>query len=151
MNKIYAGEICVNDIEVGDMMYECEYGRNVKVQVLTKPIRLQKDLNENYKWEWEAVVLDTNEKIFYLVTEGYEHYGPKLYHNPIYRKLNDDIYILLNMRYTLDLGSLSYVNVKTKEFTDEGVLCEYINSIPGRTGVISYDLFEMNGYKRLEK
>jgi len=57
--------------------------------------------------------------------------------------------IRLNTHYSLDLGSLAPVEVITKKFTSNGVICEYCNSWPGRTEEICYKLFEMNGlYKK---
>lgn len=56
--------------------------------------------------------------------------------------------IELNKNYYLDLGSLSGVEVKTLNFTNEGVLCEYVRSWPNRIEVLSYDVFEINGYSK---
>lgn len=56
--------------------------------------------------------------------------------------------IILNKKYSLDLGSSAPVEVITKKFTKNGVLCEYLNSYNGRVEELSYELFEMNGYKK---
>lgn len=57
--------------------------------------------------------------------------------------------IELNKKYTLDLGSTIPVVVLTKEFTEDGVLCDYINSWSNREEIISNELFEINGYNRV--
>ena len=53
--------------------------------------------------------------------------------------------IKLNKEYSLDLGALAPVVVKTIEFRDDGVVCEYKNSHNKRTETLSYKLFEING------
>lgn len=64
-------------MQVGTVFYECEYGMNMKLKVTTKPIF------ENDQWTWTAVDHLGNE-VHYLITKGYEHYGPKLYSAPAY-------------------------------------------------------------------
>lgn len=56
--------------------------------------------------------------------------------------------ILLNTKYSLDLGSQSPVDVMTKEFTENGVICEYLHSWSGRIEELDYELFKMNGYNK---
>jgi hypothetical protein len=56
--------------------------------------------------------------------------------------------IELNKTYSLDLGSLAPVEVKTKSFTKDGVICEYLNSWSGRVEELDYELFKINGYKK---
>lgn len=53
--------------------------------------------------------------------------------------------ITLNKIYYLDVGSLAPIKIKTKEFTKNGVLCEYLNSWSGRVEELSYELFKING------
>lgn len=55
--------------------------------------------------------------------------------------------IILNRIYVLDLGGL--VMLKVLDFTETGVICEYLQSWSGRKEEISYELFEMNGYKNI--
>lgn len=54
--------------------------------------------------------------------------------------------ILLNRIYVLDLGCTPTM-LKILEFTETGIVCEYLQSWSGRIEEISYELFEMNGYK----
>jgi len=56
--------------------------------------------------------------------------------------------IKLNKKYSLDVGSLRPLDVKTKEFVVNGVKCKYLSSWPRRVEIISYEIFEMNGYSK---
>lgn len=69
--------INLDELKVGDVFYECEYGTNLRM-VVTKPI-----IFENDQWKWKAIDEDGKE-VDYLITKGYEHYGPKLYSYPAY-------------------------------------------------------------------
>jgi hypothetical protein len=59
--------------------------------------------------------------------------------------------IVLGQIYYLDLGSLISVAVKPINFTEKGVICEYLNSWQGRTEELDYELFSINGlsYEKL--
>ena len=54
--------------------------------------------------------------------------------------------IEVGKKYSLDLGGLTPVDVKTISFTKKGVICEYLNSWSGRVEELDYELFKMNGY-----
>lgn len=69
----------LNVLEVGTVFYECEYGMNMKMIVTTKP------KFEDGKWFWKAKN-SAGYEIDYLITEGYEHYGPSIYTEPAYVK-----------------------------------------------------------------
>jgi len=56
--------------------------------------------------------------------------------------------IKLNKKYLLDMGSQCPVGIKTKEFVENGVKCEYLSSWQGRTEIVGYEIFEMNGYSK---
>jgi hypothetical protein len=66
-----------DDLEVGDVFYECQYGINLHM-VVTEAVVFQ-----NNRWTWKAIA-DDGKAIDYLTTKGYEHYGPKLYSMPAY-------------------------------------------------------------------
>ena len=74
------GNIIVENIKIGDIHYEFEYGVGIKTEVLTLPIR-----DENGYWTWDSKIIsdihpETNGKIVhYGVNENYSHYAPKLY------------------------------------------------------------------------
>jgi|LakMenEpi03Aug12_release.lakeMendotaPanAssembly.Ray.scaffolds.fasta_scaffold4038149_1 hypothetical protein len=56
--------------------------------------------------------------------------------------------IKLNKKYSLDMGSQCPVDIKTKEFVENGVKCEYLSSWQGRVEIVGYEIFEMNGYSK---
>ena len=68
------GNVEVQNIRVGDIHYEYEWGVFCKVEVLTKPEKTEADM-----WEWQAKNLKTNKTINYAVKEGHSVYAPKLY------------------------------------------------------------------------
>jgi len=80
MSKTYtAGNIIIEDIKVGDIHYEFDYGCGIKCEVITLPER-----DDNGKWTWKSKHSETGAEIAYMVTEGYAHYGPKLYDHVAY-------------------------------------------------------------------
>lgn len=72
------GGIVLEDIKVGDIHYEFEYGMGIKCEVVTKPERTQRE-DGDFSWEWESKNLNTGQPISYYITEGFTHYGPNLY------------------------------------------------------------------------
>lgn len=68
------GNIIVEDIQIGDILYEFEYGCCVKSKVLTKPI-----LDENGNYVWQCENLNGGRIIEYLVNPRYSHYSANLY------------------------------------------------------------------------
>ncbi len=68
------GNIIVNDIQIGDIHYEFDYGFCVRSQVISKPVR-----DSEGRWTWQSKHLKTGNIIDYMVTEGFEHYSPNLY------------------------------------------------------------------------
>lgn len=75
-NKTYTkGNVIVEDIKVGDIHYEYEFGVGIKCRVITLP-----EFNEeDGVWEWQSENLKTYEVINYGVHPEYPHYGPNLY------------------------------------------------------------------------
>lgn len=74
----------VKDFKVGDVFYECEYGATIKARVLSEPVKTGEDITGRKQWRWQAENLATGDTIDYLITEGFSHYGPHLYREPIY-------------------------------------------------------------------
>ncbi|MCP4990071.1 MAG: hypothetical protein GY928_29720 [Colwellia sp.] len=72
------------DFNVGDKYYECESGYNLELTVLTKPVKSDKN-----SWTWKAID-DSGKEVDYRLTEGMEHYGPRLYSTPQYCSLNGE-------------------------------------------------------------
>ena len=69
------GTIIVNELQIGDVMYELEYDDYIKTTVQTLPVR-----NDEGLWEWKSIT-DDGAIINYAVHENYSHYAPKLYYN----------------------------------------------------------------------
>ena len=74
MATMTRGNVIVEDIKVGDIHYEFEFGIGVKCEVLTLPVRD----NEGY-WTWTSKNLTTGKEICYGVQEGLSHYSSRLY------------------------------------------------------------------------
>lgn len=83
--KIYTkGNVIVNEIKVGDIHYEYEYGIGIELEVVEAPTRDDKGV-----WTWVSK-RKNGELINYLVTEGLTHYGPNLYD---YKAYTVNVYI----------------------------------------------------------
>ena len=81
MSKTYTkGNVIVEEIKVGDIHYEFEYGMGIKCVVLTKP-----KLNENGQWEWKSKNIKTEKIISYFVDLKYAHYSSNLYDYEAYQ------------------------------------------------------------------
>jgi hypothetical protein len=52
--------------------------------------------------------------------------------------------IVLNKRYTLDMGQP--VTIIPKRVLNDGIECVYAMSTPGRKELISFDIWDMNGF-----
>lgn len=68
------GNVIVEDIRVGDIHYEYEWGVGVKTQVLTQPVR-----DEHGCWSWKSKNLNTGAEVDYTVCEQYPQYSVNLY------------------------------------------------------------------------
>lgn len=84
MTKTYTkGNVIVEDIKIGDIHYEYEYGVGIKCKVFTSPT-----MNETGQWVWESINEKSAEKIEYLVDPKYSHYSPNLYDYEAYKVKN---------------------------------------------------------------
>jgi len=73
MKRIFTkGNVEVQNIKIGDVHYEFEYGAMIKTTVITLP------KNNNGYWTWQSA-RDNGHIVNYGVTEGMSHYGPNLY------------------------------------------------------------------------
>ena len=85
----YYGEIMtisfneIFEFEVGDIIYECSSGANVEVRIETKPVEVVVHKTRR-ALKWTATNTETGALIEYLITEGLEFYGPRLYRRPMY-------------------------------------------------------------------
>jgi hypothetical protein len=74
------GDVIVQNIKVGDIHYEFEYGTGIKCEVITKPIQ-----NEEGNWVWFSKNVYSGAKISYLVNPDHPHYSPNLYTYEAYK------------------------------------------------------------------
>lgn len=74
------GDVIVEDIKIGDIHYEYEYGLGIKCKVISLPQR-----SEDGYWSWKSKNCNSGKEIEYGVREGMVHYGPNLYTYEAYR------------------------------------------------------------------
>lgn len=74
------GNIIVEDIKIGDIQYEFEYGMGIKSEVVTLPVR-----DEDGYWTWKNKSCSTGVEINYGVREGMSHYSSNLYDYEAYK------------------------------------------------------------------
>ena len=71
------GNVIVNELKVGDTLYEFEYGYCIKSVVKTLPVREENPDGDGY-WSWKSET-EAGRIIDYGVSEKYTHYSPNLY------------------------------------------------------------------------
>jgi len=75
MSKTYTrGSVIVEEIKIGDIHYEYEYGMCIKSEVITLPVR-----DDTGYWTWESRAINGGHIIKYGVAEGMSHYSANLY------------------------------------------------------------------------
>lgn len=79
--------ISPEDLEVGDVFYECQYGINLEFVVKT-PIVKSKGFEDRDTYDWTAVSKKGTTTNFRL-TKGLEHYGPRIYEQPQYATIKN--------------------------------------------------------------
>ena len=82
-----------DEMNIGDIFYECQSGYNIKCKVLTRPEWVLQESAEKTRkhWTWFAVNVFTGGNINYGLTEGLEHYGPRIYSEPQYVHYKDGV------------------------------------------------------------
>lgn len=72
-------DIC--NLKVGDIRYECESGVNIRFKVTSEPkvdtVTITDKKHRTVRFE--AINTENNEQINYIITEGLEHYGARIY------------------------------------------------------------------------
>lgn len=68
------GNVIVQEIKIGDIHYEFDYGMGIRCEVLTLP-----KWDGEGAWSWKSKNLKTDEEIDYGVAHKYGHYAPNLY------------------------------------------------------------------------
>ena len=79
MKTYTKGDVIVEDIKVGDIHYEYEFGMGVKSKVISLPTR-----DDTGYWSWQSKNVNTGVVIDYGVQEGLSHYAPNLYNYEAY-------------------------------------------------------------------
>jgi hypothetical protein len=83
MTTLTKGNVIVENIKIGDIHYEFEYGIGIKCQVMSLPIRDQRGY-----WTWQSKNLKTGKIIDYGVSEENAQYAPNLYDYEAYSVKN---------------------------------------------------------------
>jgi hypothetical protein len=66
------------DIKVGTVFFECQYGTNIHATATSEPVQ-----DEHGAYRWTAVD-DAGTEINYMLNQNYSAYGPRLYTAPQY-------------------------------------------------------------------
>ena len=74
------GNVIVENIKIGDIHYEYEYGLGIKSEVLTLP-----ENDGDGWWSWKSRNVNTGKEIEYGVREGFSHYAVNLYDYEAYQ------------------------------------------------------------------
>lgn len=76
------------NMEIGDVFYESGYGMDVMFVVTKKPEIIHSNENVQLVWEGKKDGDLNNPPTKFLITKGFEHYGPKIYTQPMYIQSN---------------------------------------------------------------
>mgnify|MGYP006422323193 CR=1 FL=1 len=74
-------DVC--NFKIGERYWECNQHGCIHFEVTSTP-----SIRNDKVW-FNAVDLDTNEEIPYLLTNGLEHYGPKIYNHKAYMTIDE--------------------------------------------------------------
>ncbi len=80
----------IGQLKPGDVIYECEGGLNIEARVTSTPVKGWSKSLERNQWRFTAINVHTGTPIDYLLTEGFSHYGPRLYRDPQYATIRSD-------------------------------------------------------------
>ena len=72
--SLIRGNVIVEDIRIGDIHYEYEYGMGIKCKVITLHV-----LNEENQWEWRNINVNNKREISYLADPKYVHHSANIY------------------------------------------------------------------------
>ncbi len=88
MSKTYTkGDVIVEDIKLGDIQYEFDYGLGIKSEVIELPTfmpDITPEAEGDGMWTWKNKCVHTGEIITYGVRPKYSHYGPRVYTTEAY-------------------------------------------------------------------
>ena len=78
-DTITKGGLIINDIKIGNILYEYNFGICIKSKVITKPIL------KNNQWKWQCEIIPSGEIINYEVDKQYAHMLCNLYNYEAYK------------------------------------------------------------------
>ena len=81
------------NMTAGTLFYESQSGINIEAVCITAPVA-EPGYNNRAHWTWSARNTQTGEMISYGLTEGLEHYGPRLYEGPQYGGMQNGRFVL---------------------------------------------------------
>jgi len=74
MDVLTKGDVIVNKLKIGDIIYEYDMGLGIRSEVTSLPIRDEEGL-----WSWDCKSTTSGEHVGYAVNENYPHYSPNIY------------------------------------------------------------------------
>ena len=74
--------IYLKDVKMDQIVYECQYGQNIKMRIVHDPIFVDGVYETMGKTD-KGGIIELRQ------SPGMEHYGPRLYNEPQYFILND--------------------------------------------------------------
>ena len=87
-SKTYTkGSVIIEDIKIGDIHYEYEYGMCIKSTVISLPVPEQQE--DGIMWSWQSKHINSDRIIEYAVHSKYSHYGPNLYDYEAYSGMTE--------------------------------------------------------------
>lgn len=81
----------LTELKVGEVFFECDSGVNLTFSVTVDPVISKCDISgkEHRQVAWTANNVASGKDTIFMVTEGLEHYGPKIYRTPQYVAFKD--------------------------------------------------------------
>jgi hypothetical protein len=76
-------------MKLGHIFYECEMGMNIRARGTATPVVTNDGYEGRRVLRWEAENTESGERIDYMMTEGLDHYGPRIYDQPQYARVKD--------------------------------------------------------------
>lgn len=106
----------IANMTVGDRFYESEYGLNIWAEIESLPfikeVEMGGTIGPRRQITFQALNVGTDGYIDYMITEGMEHYGCKLYLEPEMIVIRND-------------GEFGYIEAKVDGFEEPMLLSKF--------------------------
>src|SRR5438128_990324 len=79
----------LSKMKIGDVFYECEMGLNIRSRVMSEPVVSNDGYEGRRVLRWAAENTEDGSSVDYMLTEGLDHYGPRIYDAPQYGYVKD--------------------------------------------------------------